>query len=286
MTPDDGVGGRSPTSWEIGAPRDGRVSRFFAAHAAAEKEGGARGLVMHVDVSCAVRSVHPAAGVPVVFVVDGDAEVRLSLQSWIESAGWTARGFGSAEEFLAGPRAAGPGCLLVELDLPGMSGLDLQRRLLDRAELPAIFVSARADVRATVQAMKAGALEFLMKPCARSAVLEAIRAAIERSREALRREAGLQALRRRYDALTPREREVMSLVVDGRLNKQVAGELGISEITVKVHRGRLMRKMEAGSFAELVKMAGSLCGEGRVEIVEPRARMSYRHAEDRLAAIA
>jgi FixJ family two-component response regulator len=241
---------------------------------------------MHPEYACARKGPYMSAGTPVVFVVDSDATVRESLQPLIRSAGWTARTAASAEEFLARPRAVTPGCLLVELDLPGLSGLDLQRRLQDRAELPVIFMSSRTDVRATVQAMKAGALEFFVKPYVRSVLLEALRIAVERSRESLRHEATLQTLRQRYQALTPREREVMSLVVDGRLNKQVAGELGISEITVKVHRGRLMRKMAAGSFAELVTMAGNLRRAARVEPVEPAVRAPYRHADAHLAAIA
>lgn len=202
--------------------------------------------------------VYQSPETPVVFVVDGDAAVRASLQELIRAAGWEARTAASAEEFLQQERAMAASCLLVELDLPGSSGLDLQRLLADRTDLPIIFMSTRADIPATVQAMKGGAFEFFTKPVAPEVLLDAIRGALERSGAAQRELSQIQALQERYESLSRREREVMSLLVRGRLNKQVGGELGISEITVKAHRGRMMRKMHAGSFAELVTMAGSL----------------------------
>lgn len=195
---------------------------------------------------------------PVVFVVDGDASVRDALRSIICFAGWQPITAASAEEFLMLPRLVAPGCLVTELQLPGMSGLELQRRVGDRAELPVIFMSTRPDIRAAVQAMKAGALEFLIKPCLPELLREALRAAMERSHAALRHMGRMRALQQRYELLSRREREVMSLLVCGRLNKQVGGEMGISEITVKAHRGKMMRKMKASSFAELVTMAASL----------------------------
>jgi FixJ family two-component response regulator len=195
---------------------------------------------------------------PVVFVVDSDASVRQAIASIVCSAGWQAITATSAEEFLAVPRIVAPGCLVTELSLPGASGLELQRRVCARAELPVIFMSTRPDIQAAVQAMKAGALEFLTKPFLPECMREALRAAIERSHAALRHRAQMQALQERYDLLSRREREVMSLLVCGCLNKQVGCELGISEITVKAHRGRMMRKMRASSFAELVTMAASL----------------------------
>jgi FixJ family two-component response regulator len=203
-------------------------------------------------------SQSPSPETPIVFVVDPDASTRDTLASLIRSAGWEPRVAASAEEFLARPRSMTPGCLLVEIDLPGLSGLGLQNCVHSRVELPIIFMSSRADVRATVQAMKAGAFEFLTKPLARDAVLDGITNAIERSHAAIQQWAQTRALQERYWSLSRREREVMSLVVTGRLNKQVGGELGISEITVKVHRMNLMRKMQARSVAELVTMAASL----------------------------
>ena len=198
------------------------------------------------------------AHTPVVFVVDGDASVRNALQCLIRSAGWEARTAACAEEFLRQERVTTSSCLLVELDLPQASGLELQRLVADRTDMPVIFMSARADIHATVRAMKGGAFEFLTKPIVSEVLLDAIRGALERSHAALHQLVQIHALQERYESLSRREREVMSLLVRGRLNKQVGGELGISEITVKAHRGRMMRKMRASSFAELVTMAGSL----------------------------
>jgi FixJ family two-component response regulator len=195
---------------------------------------------------------------PIVYVVDGDAASRETLELTIRSAGWQPRMAGSAEEFLTRPRTMTPSCLLAEQRLPGLSGLELQRLVLDRTEMPVIFLSAHADVQVTVQAMKAGAREFLTKPFVRDVLLNAIGDAIEHSYASLRHVARSRALQQRYESLSRREREVMRLVVCGRLNKQVGAELGISEVTVKAHRGSMMRKMQATSFAELVNMAASL----------------------------
>src|SRR6266481_5198160 len=196
----------------------------------------------------------------VVFVVDDDISVRESLELLIRCAGWTAETFPSAQEFLARPRPRAPSCLVLDVTLPGLNGLDLQKRVAaERTDMPIIFITGHGDVPMTVQAMKAGAVEFLTKPFGDDALLSAIRLAIERSHSALDHEAEIRTLRDRYASLSPREREVMVLVVSGLLNKQVGGELGISEITVKAHRGRVMRKMKADSLAELVKMDARLC---------------------------
>ena len=195
---------------------------------------------------------------PVVFVVDGDPSVRDALDLLIRSAGCQPKTASSAEEFLARPRVMAPSCLLVELRLPGLTGLGLQRLVSDRMEMPVIFMSEQIDVPATVEAMKGGALEFLTKPLVRDVLLTAIRHAIERSRTSLHHLAQMQALHGRYASLTRREREVMSLVVSGRLNKQAGCELGISEITVKAHRARMMRKMQARTVVELVTMIARL----------------------------
>ena len=213
---------------------------------------------MNLKYTLSSHRLCPAPEMPVVFVVDADVSVRTATERLIRAAGWEARTAASAEEFLQQERALTASCLVVELDLPGSSGLDLQRLLADRSDLPVIFVSARADIPATVQAMKGGAFEFFAKPVAPEVLLDAIRGALERSDTALRELTQIHALQERYESLSRREREVMSLLVRGRLNKQVGGELGISEITVKAHRGRMMRKMHAGSFAELVTMAGNL----------------------------
>jgi FixJ family two-component response regulator len=196
---------------------------------------------------------------PVVFVVDDDISIRESLELLIRCAGWQPQLFASAQEFLALPRVVAPSCLVLDVSLPGLNGLDLQKRVAgDRPDMPIIFITGHGDVPMTVRAMKAGAVEFLTKPFSDDTLLNAIRNAITRSRNMLGREAEVQALRSCYTSLTSREREVMSLVVSGLLNKQVGDELGISEITVKAHRGRLMRKMNAESLPHLVKMAAKL----------------------------
>ncbi len=197
--------------------------------------------------------------IPRVFVVDDDISVRESLELLIRCAGWQAETFASAQEFLARPRAVAPSCLVLDVSMPGLNGLDLQQRVaVERADMPIIFITGHGDVPMSVQAMKAGAVEFLTKPFGDDILLTAIRNAIDRSRTAMSREAEIRALRDSYALLSRREREVMALVVSGRLNKQVGGELGISEITVKAHRGKVMRKMKAGSLADLVKMAAQL----------------------------
>ena len=195
---------------------------------------------------------------PVVFVVDDDVSVRESLELLILSAGWQPETFESAEEFLERSRIDGPSCLVLDVTLPNLNGLDLQKRIVDRAAMPVIFITGYGDVPTTVQAMKAGAVEFLTKPFGGDVLLDAISHAIERSRTALAHEAELRALRDCYASLTPRERETMALVVSGLLNKQIAARLGISEITVKAHRGQVMRKMQAGSLADLVNMSARL----------------------------
>jgi FixJ family two-component response regulator len=195
---------------------------------------------------------------PIVFVVDDDISVRESLELLIKSAGWRAEIFASGTDFLGRPRATVPCCLLLDVSLPGLNGLDVQRQLAERSEMPIIFISGYGDVPMTVQAMKAGAVEFLTKPLKDDVLLDAIASALERSRIALRVDAEMQAIKSCYQSLTPRERDVMALVVAGLLNKQVGGQLGISEITVKAHRGQVMRKMHAESLPDLVTMAARL----------------------------
>jgi FixJ family two-component response regulator len=196
---------------------------------------------------------------PIVFVVDDDISVRESLELLIASAGWQPETFASAQEFLSRPRVRAPSCLILDVALPDLNGLDLQKRVaVDRIDMPIIFITGYGDVPMTVQAMKAGAVEFLTKPFSDDVLLQAIRHAIERSQTALDHEAELRALRDCHASLSRREREVMGLVVSGLLNKQVGGELGISEITVKAHRGQVMRKMKANSLADLVNMAARL----------------------------
>ena len=196
---------------------------------------------------------------PIVFVVDDDISVRESLELLIRSEGWQPETFESAQEFLAHPRALVPSCLVLDFSLPGLNGLELQKRVaVERTDMPIIFITGFGDVPMTVQAMKAGAVEFLTKPFGDNVLLSAIRHALDRSHSALGREAEMQVLRDCYALLTRREGEVMALVVSGLLNKQVGGELGISEITVKAHRGQVMQKMKAASFADLVKKAARL----------------------------
>jgi FixJ family two-component response regulator len=195
---------------------------------------------------------------PVVFVVDDDVSVRESLELLIRFSGWQPETFASAQEFLDRPRLTVPSCLVLDISLPDLNGLDLQKRIVDRTDMPIIFITGHGDVPMTVRAMKAGAVEFLTKPFDDEVLLSAIRNAIERSESALGDAANLRVLRERYASLSPREREVMSLVVSGLLNKQVGGELGISEITVKGHRGKVMQKMKAASLADLVTMAARL----------------------------
>ena len=199
-----------------------------------------------------------SSGTPVVFVVDDDVSVRESLELLIRSCDWRPETFASAEDFLQRSRFDGPSCLVLDVTLPHLSGLDLQKRIVDRTDMPIIFITGYGDVPTSVQAMKAGAVEFLTKPFGDDVLREAIAQAIERSRAALVLEAELRVFRNSHASLTPREREVMGLVVSGLLNKQIALELGISEITVKAHRGRVMRKMQVDSLAELVRVAGAL----------------------------
>jgi FixJ family two-component response regulator len=196
---------------------------------------------------------------PIVFVVDDDVSVRESLELLIRKVGWQPETFASGQEFLNRPRLHIPSCLVLDMHLPGLDGLELQKRIaVERADMPIIFITGCGDIPRSVQAMKAGAVEFLTKPVSQETLLCAIRQALERSSTALVREAEMEDLRKRYSTLSPREREVMALVVAGRLNKQVGGEMGISVITVKTHRGKVMRKMKAESVADLVRMAAKL----------------------------
>ena len=196
---------------------------------------------------------------PVVFIIDEDASNRDSLASMVDREGWQPETFASARSFLARPRICAPSCLILDVGLPDINGLDLQRSIsAARSDMPIIFVAGTCDISMAVQAMKAGAIEFFTKPFDKRDLLDAIRSALEISREAICRETQLRALEKRYETLSRREREVMALVASGRMNKQVGGDLGISEITVKAHRGKAMQKMEASSLAHLVMIAARL----------------------------
>jgi FixJ family two-component response regulator len=195
----------------------------------------------------------------IVFVVDDDISVRESLELLIRCEGWQPEIFASGQEFLTHPRALVPSCLVLDISLPGFNGLELQKRVAgERTDMPIIFITGYADVPTTIQALKAGAVEFLTKPFGEGALLCAIRGALERSRVALGRETQMRVLSDRYTSLSQRERQVMVLVVSGLLNKQIGGKLDISEITVKAHRGKVMQKMKANSLADLVRMAAKL----------------------------
>jgi FixJ family two-component response regulator len=230
---------------------EGTESSHFA------KRGDKAGL--GVAIRRAAGSSETPAPTPIVFVVDDDVSVRESLEPLIRKVGWQPETFASAQEFLDRPRLHIPSCLILDMHLPGLDGLELQKRIaVERADIPIIFITGCGDIPRSVQAMKAGAVEFLTKPVTQETLLSAIRQALERSRTALVREAEMEELRSRYALLSPREREVMALVVLGRLNKQIGGELGITIITVKTHRGKVMRKMRADSVADLVRMAAKL----------------------------
>ena len=226
---------------------------------------------MNPTCICPTRVLPDSLRTPIVFVIDSNASVRGELASVIRSIDCEPITAASAEDFIARPRMMATSCLFVECHLPGMSGLELQKLLLERTEMPIVFMSEQPDVRSTVQAMKAGAFEFLIKPLATEAVLSAIAGALEHSRAMLPHAARGLALQQRYESLSRREREVMDLVVCGRLNKQVGSTLGISEITVKAHRGRVMRKMQAASVAELVNMAARLRRNAPVRLVNVEA---------------
>jgi FixJ family two-component response regulator len=219
------------------------------------REGGYTG---NPSSACRIGILTMPEVAAIVFVVDDDISVRESLELLIQNAGWQPETFASPQEFLSRPRAALPCCLVLDVSLPGLNGLELQQQLAERTDMPIIFITGYGDVPMSVRAMKAGAVEFLTKPFRDDVLVDAIRGAIDRSRAALRREADMRVVRDCYAALTPREREVMGLVVSGLLNKQVGSELGISEITVKAHRGQMMRKMKADSLPDLVTMAAKL----------------------------
>lgn len=197
---------------------------------------------------------------PIVFVVDDDTAVRDAIKDLLESVGMRAQTFGSSTEFLARKPVEAPSCLILDVRLPGKSGLDFQKQLAaEKVEIPIIFITGHGDIPMTVQAMKEGAVDFLTKPFRDQELLDAIHKALDRDRARRDQDAEVAELRRRYEELTPREREVMALVIQGLLNKQIAGELGTSETTVKIHRGQVMRKMEAESLPDLVRMGERLC---------------------------
>jgi FixJ family two-component response regulator len=217
---------------------------------------GRRRAIFVIVADAEGRRIPPTT--PVVFVVDDDVSTRESLELLIRAAGWQPELFASADEFLSHPRVAAPSCLVLDVKLPGVNGLELQQRVAGRPGLPIIFITGYGDIPMTVRAMKAGAVEFLTKPFAGDALLNAIRQALDESAAALAQEAELQSLRERHASLTRRERQVMALVVRGLLNKQVGAELGINEVTVKAHRCWMMRKMKARSLPDLVNMAARL----------------------------
>lgn len=211
----------------------------------------------------------PDAGCTV-FVVDDDVSVRESLELLIHCAGWQPETFASARDFLSHPSVGAPGCLVLDVGLPDLNGLELQNLLADRTDMPVVFITGCGDVPTSVRAMKSGAVDFLTKPLDQAALLRAINAALAQDRETRRKKAELADLQKRLLSLTPRERQVLPLVASGLLNKQAAAELGISEVTLQIHRRSIMRKMEAGSLAELVRMAGAL------EIPMTRSRHAQR----------
>jgi len=227
--------------------------------AVATEQDASRPLTTAITIAASPRSRCTAGTPPIVYVVDDDISVRESLELLIAGAGWRPELFSSAQEFLHHPRPHCPSCLILEVSLPDLNGLELQKRIApDHTDMPIIFITGHGDIPKTVQAMKAGAIEFLTKPYTPNVLLSALQSALERSRESLAKDARLQDLRDRHSSLSRREREVMALVVRGQLNKQVGGALGISEITVKAHRGQVMRKIGARSLAELVNIASRL----------------------------